>query len=490
MRLTASAFYNLYQPSVCELRPYLMAQDVAPAAPGPFQELLLALGQRHEEAHRASLGNVLDLSAGDLADREHRTGEAIRSGYPILYQPVFRARETLNGAAVEIIGEPDFLIRQANGYAIRDCKIARRITDKDHPEILRQVGLYGWLYEQNHGSPPAALEVLAGDGAIVPVNYDGGVAAKADLAKILALSRAREVPFVAVGWTKCSSCGFRDRCWNAAIEGRNVAVVPDVDQALTRVFYDMGVRTYDDLLATFPAPAALAEVKKPFGATQRKVGKAADSILRNARALATGRAELIAPPVLPAGPNYVMFDLEGLPPPLDAIDKIYLWGMQVFGERPSPYRPALAEFGEAGDRAGWDAFLATAEEIIRDYGELPFVHWATYEKTKLAMYVERYGDRDGIAERVGRNLFDLLPATRQSVALPLPSYSLKVVEQYVGFKRSQDEYGGEWSMARYIEATETADEALRQKVIADICTYNREDLEATWAVFNWLQAKR
>jgi predicted RecB family nuclease len=71
--------------------------------------------------------------------------------------------------------------------------------------------------------------------------------------------------------------------------------------------------------------------------------------------------------------------------------------------------------------------------------------------------------------------------------LPLPSYGLKVVEEYVGFKRTQDEYGGAWSMAQYIEATETEDEDARQKVMDTILKYNEEDLAATWAVLVWLR---
>jgi predicted RecB family nuclease len=42
-------------------------------------------------------------------------------------------------------------------------------------------------------------------------------------------------------------------------------------------------------------------------------------------------------------------------------------------------------------------------------------------------------------------------------------------------------------MARYIEATETADERLRAPVMDEILAYNREDLEATWAVLGWLR---
>jgi predicted RecB family nuclease len=85
------------------------------------------------------------------------------------------------------------------------------------------------------------------------------------------------------------------------------------------------------------------------------------------------------------------------------------------------------------------------------------------------------------------NLFDLLPVTQKAVALPLPSYSLKVVEAFVGFKRTQEEYGGQWAMAQYIEAIEMEDEAVRGKVIAEILKYNEEDLAATWAVLCWVR---
>jgi predicted RecB family nuclease len=73
--------------------------------------------------------------------------------------------------------------------------------------------------------------------------------------------------------------------------------------------------------------------------------------------------------------------------------------------------------------------------------------------------------------------------------LPLPSYSLKVVEEYVGFKRTQDEYGGTWAMAQFILATETEDQVERNARMAEILKYNEEDLAATWVVFEWLRGK-
>jgi len=161
--------------------------------------------------------------------------------------------------------------------------------------------------------------------------------------------------------------------------------------------------------------------------------------------------------------------------------------LQVCGARPRECQQAVADFGADGDRNGWERFLDIAAVVFRDYGDIPFVHWATYEKTNVSKYVERYGDRDGIAARVLANLCDLLRVTRDSVVLPTHSYSIKQVEGLVGYKRKLEEYGGSWSMAHYIKAVETEDEQLRRETMDKILQYNREDLEATWAVLGWLK---
>ena len=166
--------------------------------------------------------------------------------------------------------------------------------------------------------------------------------------------------------------------------------------------------------------------------------------------------------------------------------------MQVFGERPSEYICSTAGFGVDGDRQGWEDFLTKTSEIFDAYGDIPFVHWSSYEATMINLYLDRFGD-DTLpprAARVQKNLLDLLPIVEKSVVLPLPSYSLKVIEKYIGFKRTQVEYGGNWSMAQYIEATETSNAARREELMSTIRIYNREDLEATWAMLQWVIEKQ
>lgn len=454
-----------------------------------FDLLLKDLGDRHEKEHLASFPRHKDLSDGNIADRAQRTKASVADGVPVIYQGALRA--AFPGSRDIVSGSPDFMIQDGDSYRIRDCKLARSMGKGAHPEIDLQLQTYGWLFEMTFGRPPAALEAYLGNRTIVPTAYRGAERAVKDMARIRDLSLREDEPFDPVGWTKCSACPFHQRCWSIAEKGHDVSMIYKVDKGTARALHDKGITTYDQLLKTMDVKS-LAGMKRSWGTRQQKVGKQASRILAQARALADGRAIPLAGFELPQDQSLVMFDLEGIPPQYEDLDKVYLWGVQVYGAAGEigPYTPAIAGFGPEGDRAGWEQFLAHARMIMEDRGDIPFVHWHDYEKNKIRAYIARYGDPGGTAARVLHACFDLLPVVRDSLALPVPSYSLKVIERLAGFKRSMEEYGGDWSIGRYIRAVESGDEAERGNIMEEIQRYNEEDLKATWAVFQWVKRIR
>lgn len=488
MRLVATDVMTLFRPSKCGLRVYLRHMGEPEADPGPFELVLRRLGIRHEQQHLATLSGCLDLSEYPEEQRMLETKKAVEHRVPAIYQSAFSASTKLNGIDTTIVGRPDFLILDGDQYVIRDSKLSLRIDEKNHPEIIYQIRLYGWLFEQTFGRPPKILQVHSGRGELVPIPYDGGVSALAALEEIIQLRQLRAEPYEPVGMSKCDGCVFEERNWKRAQDKNDISMLMEVDQSLARALVESGVRTPAELLAKYDA-AALSEFKRPWGAKTQKVGARASKILLLAEVLETKTEKVLCTPPIPPCLNYVMFDLEGMPPHLDELDKIYLWGTQVFGDRPGGYMASCTDFGQDGDRKGWETFLNNAHLIFNTYGDIPFVHWSPYEKTYVNKYIARYGDPGGVGARVVTNLLDLYPITKETIALPVPSYGLKVIERYVGFQREHQEYGGDWSMAMFIEATETENQAQRQEVMAEILKYNQEDLAATWAVLEWLRGK-
>lgn len=486
--LFPSDFYGYLRPSRCGLRVWLREHGVEEEPPGVFAELLMRLGIEHERRHLARFPGAIDIGELPREMQREATIAAVEAGERVIYQGRLQATATLGGRRVEILGLPDFMLPARAGCAIRDSKLNRRIgPGQEHVRL--QLEAYGWLYEQTFGEPPVALQVHAGGGEILTLDYEGGGEALAALERILHYRLLEEEPADEhVGVAKCDGCGFRWRCWPAAEERRDIGLIPFADRGLIDELHRLGTATIGQLLERYDADGLAALERPGWDGEPRPVGSRAERLLTNARALLERRPILIRPPAIPEHPTYVMFDLEGMPPTIDEAEKIYIWGMQPFGARPGPFRAGVAGFGGHGDRDGWESFLSEAGRLFDELGpDVPFVHWATYEKVKLNLYLARYGDRDGIAERVLANLLDLLPITREAVAVPLSSYGLKQVETLTGYRRTLEESGGEWSMARYIEATETADEAERAAIMGEILAYNREDLEATWAVLEWLR---
>ena len=146
MQLTASDFHSHFRPSECDLRIFLLHRGETEASPNPYEEVLHRLGIRHEKDHLSTFPAFVDLSSGAISDRQRWTADALTEQAPVIYQGVLTASLSLNGIECTVVGEPDFLILCNDGrYLVRDSKISKRINETDHPEILRQMELYGWL---------------------------------------------------------------------------------------------------------------------------------------------------------------------------------------------------------------------------------------------------------------------------------------------------------------------------------------------------------
>jgi predicted RecB family nuclease len=498
LHFNATDVFTYYKPSRCARRVALEAAGVEPQPTDTdFLRLLRSLGEQHEKTHLLSLAGVLDLAGRDPGERERRTLEAIRSDVPAvaIYQPRFRAEVDLSGETCELVGEPDFLVRSSDGagYVIRDSKLARNVLSDRHSGIRAQLQIYGLLYERVTGQPPVALEVHAGTGELVPIPYPGASGVIEELRRHREMRLAGLDAYEPTGWTKCAGCGYEDRCKAEARAASDVALLPPVGQALARTLHERGIASIGQLQQALDGEI-LRDLLYDKGTKKRepRPKKLLQRLRRSVQAHAAGAPVPIDPQPLPDGRDCVMLDLEGLPAYVDDLEKVYLWGLKDFVATPPRFLPALSGFGEHGDREGWEQFLRTAADLLEKRPGLRLVHWGSYERTKVERYIERHGDSGGVAARVVERLLDLHPILTASVALPVESYGLKSVEKKVGFARKLEEADGQWAIAEYIKAAELAegengDPPNREEILAGILAYNEEDLDATWAVMEWLR---
>src|SRR5262249_18753233 len=100
MFFAASEYHLYFQLRPCSLRAYLNAKGVKRADPDAYHQLLVKLGNRHEQRNLARLGSYFD-AVGDVEE----TRKAVERGERVIYQPEMRIRHLKYG---DVVGRPDF----------------------------------------------------------------------------------------------------------------------------------------------------------------------------------------------------------------------------------------------------------------------------------------------------------------------------------------------------------------------------------------------
>ena len=91
LNLSASDIHNLYQPSKCNLRVYLLAKGEPQAEQGDFSAMLMELGKRHEAQYLETLGDYVQPEGRTLDEKWADTQRLVNELTPVIYQPVLIA---------------------------------------------------------------------------------------------------------------------------------------------------------------------------------------------------------------------------------------------------------------------------------------------------------------------------------------------------------------------------------------------------------------
>lgn len=455
------------------------------------------------------LESALPSHSPDLTERHRQTMHAIEERQKLIIQPLLIYQTRIRDATVEIRAEADLLFLGENGYIARNFRLGSKSNSESSLSAIK-LSMFTWVFRRLFPSSFQHMELLNSDGGVHELPHSMIKSMYHSVNQLVESKISENPKYEPVSWSKCSPCRFHSTCWDGAVGSEDVAVIPGVDQSLAIALHEQGTATIRSLTENFDS-GSLMSFKRWHAGSMQKVGIKAKAILAHARALTESRHILMGDFDLELAEKYAIIDFEGLPAYLDSVEQVFLWGMQVFSNGSGPVEvateppgshsqsvfndsilfralPVSSESSGAtdlnGDADSWRKFLEISNSVFEQYGEIPFLHWHHYERTKLDLYMQRYGDEQGIAARVRRNLVDLLPLTKTFVALPIYSYSLKEIEKYVGFQRSLD-VDGAWvisQMMQSIEGESQQEACLRRKLLA----YNGEDIMATNSILQWL----
>lgn len=488
--ITASLLYNLVQcPKRVELDLFgdaSLRDDVS-----PFVAMLWERGTRYEAEVMSGAGlAALDLSQPPPEEKARLTLEAMDRGEPLIYGGRI--------SADDLVGIPDLLRREGEGYVPIDIKSGRGKEGGGEDEegkpklhyavqlalyvdvlerLGRSAGRYGFIldvhgnevrYELEDGRGPKATATLW-------VEY------QACLAEARAITSRTVSPRGALA-SSCKLCQWYSSCGAALRAENDLTLIPVLGRAIR-----------DAMAPTFPTVAALAEAnpdafvvkgKTPF----KGVG---ENRLRTFHA----RAVLLSTPgakpylkqavQLPASEVEYFFDIE-----VDPLrDLTYLHGIV---ERRGGETASERFFGYFAEDESLDAEKAAFADAVRHLRSEPGAtiwYYSKYERTIYRKLQVRYPDVCS-AEDI-EELFDPTRAVdlyndvvTRATEWPTNDQSIKTLAKYLGFAWRDTNPSGAASIEWFDRWVNERDPAIRQRIL----DYNEDDCRATRVLLDGIRA--
>lgn len=459
-------------------------------------ELFARKGDAHERTYlerlRAQGFEVADIAVhgGSLSDKAARTLAAMRSGVAVIYQATLR-----DGA---LAGHADFL-RRVDGeasalgpwrYEVADTKLARTPKAK----FLVQLAFYSHLLAVAQGAAPRQMHVVLGD--FSERSYRAADYARyfrSLLARFLAHAGGLDAGAAPATYplpcAHCELCHWRERCDQQRVDDDHLCQVAGISRVQWVKLQEAGVGTMA-ALASLPAEAAVPRMQPDTLARLRSQA----ALQHAARVDGKRRLELLPLdadarrgfhrlPAPDAGDLY--FDMEG--DPLEDGGLEYLFGV---GDRLGGAHVFRAFWGHdrAQERAAFERLIDFIVARRRERPGAHVYHYASYEESALKRLATLHATREAELDRLLRQgvLVDLYKVVREALRTSEPGYSIKNIEHWYRRARAGGVQTAGASVVWYERWRETGDDALLREIEA----YNRDDVESTAGLHDWLLSLR
>ena len=464
-----------------------------PVQDDPELEVLRERGLEHEAAYLEQLTaqglSIVRVSDDDgtVAEQQQVTAGALDAGADVVFQGAFWD-DSDDGRGVIWRGHADFLRRVEGGYEPEDTKLARHVKASAVLQLCNYAEQLGRL----QGHDPEFVHVVLGGHDRVSLRYR-------EFASYYRLAKARFLAAVASGAptepypvAHCNLCRWHDSCERQWVALDRPWLVAGIGREQARKLAKVGITTVEEL-ATGPETVAVKGMSPAvYVRARRQAG-----LQLSARALPPASpppyellepAESVGLSVLPEpSPGDLFFDMEGDPFVGDhGIE--YLFGVGWLDEDGEFVYRSFWGHTPAEERAAFEAFVDFVQQRRAVHPDLHVYHYAAYERTALGKLMGRHATREDEVDSLFRDkvLVDLYRVVRQSVAVGVPSYSIKKLEPLYMGARDGEITDAASSIVEYERWLRTNDD----KVLAAIEDYNLVDCRSTWLLRDWLEARR
>ncbi len=460
-------------------------------------DILIDKGNQHESScleDYEALGKTIYEVPGRNANEAFeewvaRVSGSLTKGFDVIYQMPF-VNDGMRGIA-------DFLVRvDEPGYAEYEPVDAKLTRAKSKPGHVLQLCFYAEAIAAQTGASPRRMHVWLGSGTVESLMVEEFMPYWRRLRRQLETLLDGDATKTVTRPKLCESCEFCEFQGHCETQWRaedSLAFVANAREGERSALEAAGVATVAQLAERSEPVPELREEKR-----RRLTSQAALQVAsRNSREAppAFEFIEATDDPVYGHGfellpePDRgdVFFDFEGDPFWTPQHDLLFLAGLLYqdgAGEWSYDERWAHSLVEQQSMIKGLVEFFARRRER---HPNMHVYHYNHTERSAIERLVREAEDENLFANLIESGLFvDLFTVAKNAVRVGTESYGLKHLERLVGYQRSAGIDQGAGAIVEYEEWMRLGDDEL----LNDIARYNRDDVEATRALRDWLVAQR
>lgn len=494
MFITASKLYDYLQCNHKVWRDVYGPQEEKINETNPFVQLLWDKGVLHEKEVIKSIGKFTDISEGSHEERFKKTLQAMKDGVELIYQGVLQHDN--------LMGIPDFLRKKTDGtYIPVDVKSGRGYEGSDdngesemdklkkhyavqlclYQELLQKLGFSnkfeGIIYDIDNNE--IYYDLTQQIGVRTKKMWTEFYFEMKEEVQELISNEKKNKP--ALGG-KCKLCPWYLSCKKWVKETHDLTNIFYVGQRARNVINrDLNIEKIEDIESI--DINEIMKIKKLNKDYMKDVGeKTLQKIKQRALILDKIKKPVIYNPItLPKTSYELYFDIEDDP----TQGFIYLHGVYERSTKGERFIPFLAKyFTREDEKLAWKEFIDYIYSLPQN--DYSLYYYSQHEKTNYRKLQQQYPDviseEDVLKLFNSENSVDLYSIILKNTDWPLPSYSLKEIAIYLGFKWRDETPSGALSIQWYNEYLNTKDE----KIINRILEYNEDDCKATMIIKDYL----
>ena len=466
----------------CQRRAFLDLHGQMPR--DPEREFLLKLRQesrKHNQNVLETFDSYHQPQGKDWQQRSQATEALMQQGVDCIYRGVLRLTSqdrhfgdhfpiTADDSDITLIGTPSLLVKQPGFSQYGDWQyrpISIQLGRRPKSEYKLVSAFHGQLLAaiQENWSP--ASEIILRQQNRYRVYLKTWVPRLHEvLSQCVQTLSSEQTPEVFISRQRCSLCHWYSHCYAIASQQNHLSLVPGVTPQRYQHLQSLGVVTVESLAST--CSIYIGEV----------LGfEVASSLKQQAEAIVADRALLKSNhrQTLPTASVELYFDIEAEPERhLD-----YLLGVLLVDRHSNTkqFYPFLAEHPDE-EAAIWQQFLT----FVSAYAEAPIFHYSEYEVETIRRLGILYKTPRKQIEQLLTRFVDLHHSVVSSVVLPVESYSLKSLANWLGFGWRDATASGEQSVCWYDQWLKQGDRAFLEAILR----YNEDDCRATHHLKDWL----